>query len=68
MRPHASRILCYRLSQSGNLVRKFEVPIPENVMAHDMALTQDYALLFDVPLAFDFEHAIKVRGAPWVVA
>jgi carotenoid cleavage dioxygenase-like enzyme len=35
------------------VVRDFPVPLREPIMMHDMALTQRYALLLDVPLVFD---------------
>jgi carotenoid cleavage dioxygenase len=48
------------LDREGRVVRDFPVPLREPIMMHDMALTQSYALLLDVPLVFD----PKVGGLP----
>jgi carotenoid cleavage dioxygenase-like enzyme len=41
------------MDSQGKVVRDMPVPLREPIMMHDMALTQNYALLLDVPLVFD---------------
>lgn len=41
-----------QLDREGNLVRDFAVPLPQPIMMHDMALTEDYVIFFDSSLVF----------------
>lgn len=51
------------------MVADFPVPLPQPIMMHDMALTQRYALLLDVPLVFDPKVGTvgRVWGGCWWV-
>ena len=40
------------LSPEGQVLFDVRVPLPQHVMMHDFAITQDYAILMDVPLVF----------------
>ncbi|EDX77091.1 Retinal pigment epithelial membrane protein [Coleofasciculus chthonoplastes PCC 7420] len=41
------------VSRSGELVRTVPIDLPEPVMMHDFAITQDYTLFMDLPMVFN---------------
>lgn len=43
------------ISPAGQLVRTEEIELGAAVMVHDMALTQNYAVAFDLPVIFDLQ-------------
>jgi carotenoid cleavage dioxygenase-like enzyme len=47
------------LDAAGNLVHDTHVDLPKAVMIHDMAITENYSLIFDMPLTFDLERAMN---------
>lgn len=47
---------------AGRLSRTVEIDLPAPVMVHDMGLTPTRAVLFDLPVLFDLDQA--VRGVP----
>lgn len=52
----------YRLDAAGTLVEKAEIDLPDPVMMHDFAITQDHVLFLDAPAVFDLEAALA--GGP----
>lgn len=40
------------LDASGQLVKDFPVPLPQPIMMHDFAVTEDYVIFFDCSLVF----------------
>ncbi|MFW6358528.1 MAG: carotenoid oxygenase family protein [Chroococcales cyanobacterium] len=44
------------VSPAGELVRIVPIEIPEPVMMHDFAVTQDYTIFMDLPLIFSIER------------
>ena len=48
----------YRVNSEGELVESREVEIPRAVMIHDFAITETYAVFFDLPVVFDLERAM----------
>ncbi|KAL4443616.1 hypothetical protein ABPG75_011353 [Micractinium tetrahymenae] len=55
------------LDREGRVAKEMPVPLPEPIMMHDCALTQNYVLLLDVPLVFDPKVMIKEGKLPFVL-
>ncbi|GIL78894.1 hypothetical protein Vretimale_112 [Volvox reticuliferus] len=49
----------------GNLVRQWNIDIHRPVMMHDMAATEQYLVILDLPLCFDPEAMIKEKSLPF---
>lgn len=45
------------ISPAGLVTRTVEIPAPHGPMMHDFSLTQKYAVLYDLPIAFSLEAA-----------
>lgn len=41
------------VSSNGSVKLDIDVPLPDPVMMHDMAITEDYAIFLDFPMLFD---------------
>ncbi|KAK9918068.1 hypothetical protein WJX75_000916 [Coccomyxa subellipsoidea] len=54
------------LDKDGQLQFDVKVDLKEGVMMHDMAITQDYAILLDVPLCFRPEVMVTHNRLPFV--
>jgi carotenoid cleavage dioxygenase len=54
------------LDASGTITRSDEVAVAGPVMVHDMALTQTYAIAFDLPVVFSMEAAMSGRTIPYL--
>lgn len=58
--PMAPPYLRYHVADSaGNLVRTEDIDLAGPSMVHDFAITENYAIFFDLPVVFDFELAGK---------
>ncbi|GAB4814752.1 hypothetical protein N2152v2_001798 [Parachlorella kessleri] len=59
--------LYYSLAdKEGNLVHDYPVGIPDPVMMHDFAITQDYAIFMDCPLVLKPERMVKEGKLPFI--
>src|SRR5262249_30649466 len=50
----------------GRVTRSDEVDVAGPVMVHDMALTERYAVAFDLPVVFSMEAAMAGRTLPYL--
>ena len=56
----------YLLVGTDGRVRKHvDIPLPGGPMLHDMAITEKYALVFDLPCVFNLDAAMKGAGLPY---
>ncbi|EFJ52660.1 hypothetical protein VOLCADRAFT_85861 [Volvox carteri f. nagariensis] len=55
------------LDKHGNLTRQWVVQIPRPVMMHDMAATERFIVILDLPLCFDLKVMIKDKAMPIVL-
>ena len=46
------------VSAAGRVTKKVDIPVPGMVMVHDMSLTENYAVIYDLP----------VTVSPWLLA
>jgi carotenoid cleavage dioxygenase len=53
------------IDSTGRITRTDEVGVAGPVMVHDMALTQTYAIAFDLPVVFNLEAAMAGRSLPY---
>jgi carotenoid cleavage dioxygenase len=53
------------LSPDGRVQRSVDVPTPGGPMVHDVAFTEKYALLFDLPVTFDLDAAMAGVRLPY---
>ncbi|WP_436795086.1 carotenoid oxygenase family protein [Actinospongicola halichondriae] len=49
----------YRLDAQGVLVEKAEIDLPDSVMMHDFAVTQNHVIFLDAPAIFDLHAALE---------
>ena len=52
------------LDADGNLSKTVDIPLPGMVMLHDMALTRNYAVVFDLPVTVDMSF-VAARRFPY---
>ena len=57
------RYLC--LSPDGRVKRQVDVETPGGPMVHDVAFTEKYAVLFDLPVTFDLDAAMSGVALPY---
>ena len=56
----------YLLVGTDGRVRKHvDIPLPGGPMLHDMAITEKYALVFDLPCIFNLDAAMKGASLPY---
>ena len=56
----------YLLVGTDGRVRKHvDIPLPGGPMIHDLAITEKYALVFDLPCVFNLDAAMKGAGLPY---
>lgn len=55
------------LDASGQLVKDFPVPLPQPIMMHDFAVTEDYVIFFDCSLVFKPEVGGGWGKCSWAV-
>lgn len=53
------------VSAEGELLRTVPIDIPQPVMMHDFAITQDYTIFMDLPMTFNRER--MQRGKPLIM-
>lgn len=53
------------VAPNGRVQRSVDVETPGSPMVHDMAFTETYALLFDLPVTFDLEAAMSGKSLPY---
>lgn len=49
----------------GEIIHQQSVELPQPTLLHDLALTSNYAIIFDCPLVFDWQQAMQ-QGTPFV--
>jgi carotenoid cleavage oxygenase len=49
----------------GKVRHQVDVPVPGGPMIHDMAITERYAVLYDLPCTFDLDIAMSGSGFPY---
>jgi len=54
------------VAPDGRVSRVVDVPVPGMIMLHDMALTQRYAVVYDMPVTVDFELAMNGGSFPFL--
>jgi carotenoid cleavage dioxygenase len=65
--PIAPPYLRYHVAGAdGSLVRSEDIDIPGPAMVHDFAITEHYAVFFDLPVVFDFEKLAGREAFPAV--
>ncbi|KYC40292.1 9-cis-epoxycarotenoid dioxygenase [Scytonema hofmannii PCC 7110] len=53
------------VSAEGELLRTVPIDIPQPVMMHDFAITQNYTIFMDLPMTFNQERV--QTGKPWIM-
>ena len=53
------------VDKAGILKKIVEVPMPASVMIHDMAITKNYVIIFDLPIRFSFKQLFKGHKIPF---
>ncbi|MBE1530804.1 carotenoid oxygenase family protein [Actinomadura algeriensis] len=53
------------LSASGLVTRSVEIPVADGPMVHDLALTQKYVIVYDLPVTFSMEMAMSGAALPY---
>ncbi|MEX0767932.1 MAG: carotenoid oxygenase family protein [Microthrixaceae bacterium] len=49
----------------GSVDRRELIPVPGSPMVHDISLTQNYAVFYDLPVVFNLEDAAAGAGFPY---
>jgi carotenoid cleavage dioxygenase len=49
----------------GRVRRHIDIPLPGGPMVHDLAITEKYALIFDLPCVFNLDAAMKGARLPY---
>jgi carotenoid cleavage oxygenase len=60
-----NKIRYMSISPDGRVQKSVDVETPGGPMVHDMAFTEKYALLLDLPVTFNLEDAMSGRGLPY---
>jgi carotenoid cleavage dioxygenase len=60
-----NKIRYMSISPDGRVQKSVDVDVPGGPMVHDMAFTDTYALLFDLPVTFDLEAAMSGVSFPY---
>ncbi|GAA2151560.1 carotenoid oxygenase family protein [Actinomadura napierensis] len=53
------------LSASGVVTRSVEIPVSDSPMVHDLALTEKYVIVYDLPVTFSMQLAADGAGLPY---
>jgi carotenoid cleavage dioxygenase-like enzyme len=53
------------VAPDGRVRHQVDVPVPGAPMVHDTAITESYALLFDLPVTFDLDVAMGGASLPY---
>ncbi|MFO7250062.1 MAG: carotenoid oxygenase family protein [Actinomycetes bacterium] len=54
-----------RIGRDGLVTRTVDIPIPDQPMVHDCALTERYVVVYDLPVTFDMELARQGADIPY---
>jgi carotenoid cleavage dioxygenase len=60
-----NKIRYMSIAPDGRVQRTVDVDVPGGPMVHDMAFTEKYALLFDLPVTFNLDDAIAGKRLPY---
>jgi carotenoid cleavage dioxygenase len=60
-----NKIRYMSIGTDGRVARSVDVETPGSPMVHDMAFTEKYALLFDLPVTFNLDLAMSGRALPY---
>ena len=60
-----NKIRYMSIGPDGRVQKTVDVDTPGGTMAHDMAFTEKYALLFDLPVTFNLDDAMSGRSLPY---
>lgn len=60
-----NKIRYMSVAPDGRVQRSVDVETPGSPMVHDMAFTERYALLFDLPVTFNLEAAMAGKRLPY---
>jgi carotenoid cleavage dioxygenase len=60
-----NRIRYLVVGTDGRVRHQVDVPLPGGPMVHDTAITETYALLFDLPVTFDLDVAMAGTTLPY---
>jgi len=60
-----NKIRYMSIAPDGRVQRSVDVDVPGGPMVHDMAFTEKYALLFDLPVTFNLEQAMAGNRLPY---
>ena len=60
-----NKIRYMSISPDGRVQKAVDVETPGGPMVHDMAFTEKYALLFDLPVTFNLEDAMAGKRLPY---
>ncbi len=60
-----NKIRYMSVSPDGRVQKSVDVETPGSPMVHDMAFTEKYALLFDLPVTFNLDDAMAGRRLPY---
>jgi carotenoid cleavage dioxygenase-like enzyme len=53
------------ISSAGDVIRTTDIPVPDGPMMHDFALTENYVVLFDLPVTFSPAAAAAGAKLPY---
>ncbi len=53
------------IGPDGRVRRELHVPVADGPMVHDCAITEDYVVLFDLPVTFSLDDAMAGRRLPY---
>ena len=54
------------LDANARVRKTVDVPVPGRPMVHDIAITENYALIFDLPCTFNLDAALEGASFPYV--
>lgn len=54
-----------RLSPQGKVVRQIEIPVSNGPSIHECTITENYVLIFDLPVTFSMASLIAGQGFPY---
>ena len=54
-----------RLSPTGKVVRQIEIPVAHGPSIHECSITENYVLVFDLPVTFSMAAVVAGQGFPY---
>jgi 8'-apo-carotenoid 13,14-cleaving dioxygenase len=61
----ADHLQYVRVGKNGRVVRTVNIPVPGMTMVHDMSLTPNYVVVFDLPVTINLEMAMAGSNFPF---